>query len=79
VIDVDQPDGSGEATIDWGIDVEVPARVVAELLGADATAVPVVTRNGVIIYAPGEMTLGRSKRHASRDAEWRGDPCLRSA
>jgi hypothetical protein len=72
VIDVDQPNGDSEATIDWGIPVEVPARVIADLLeagagGGGAKATAVVVRNGVIVHAPGEMNLGRSARHASRD------------
>lgn len=68
VIDADQPNGIGEATIDWGIDVEVPARVVADLIDAGAAkTTAVVVRNGVILHAPGEMNLGRSKRHANRD------------
>ena len=68
VIDVDQPNGNGEPTVDWGIDVEIPARFVAELIEAgDASTTAVVVRNGVVIHAPGEMNLGRSKRHASRD------------
>lgn len=68
VIDVDLPNGCGEALIDWGIPVEVPARVVAELVDAGmAKTIAAVVRNGVVVYAPGEMNLGRSARHASRD------------
>ena len=68
VIDVDQPNGDGGATVDWGIPVEVPARVIADLIGAGAaTTTAVVVRHGVVVHAPGEMNLGRSARHASRD------------
>ncbi|MFT6391801.1 MAG: hypothetical protein ACJA14_001314 [Ilumatobacter sp.] len=68
VIDVDQPNGNSEPTVDWGIPVEVPARVIAELLDAgQATTTAVLVRNGVIVHAPGEMNLGRSARHASSD------------
>jgi len=68
VIDADHPNGSGEATIDWGIDVEIPARIVAELIDAGAAkTTAVVVRNGVVLHAPGEMNLGRSARRASRD------------
>ena len=68
VIDADQPNGTGEATIDWGIPVEVPARIVAELIGSGAAKTTgVVVRNGVVVHAPGEMNLGRAARHASRD------------
>ncbi len=67
VVDVDQPNGAGQPNVDWGLDVEVPARVVAELIDTDAAnVVTVVVRNGVVIHAPGDMNLGRSKRHASR-------------
>jgi len=68
VIDVDQPNGAGEAVVDWGLSVEIPARVIADLVDAGAaTTTAVVVRNGVIVQAPGEMNLGRTKRHASRD------------
>jgi hypothetical protein len=68
VIDVDQPNGNGEATVDWGIPVEVPARVIAELIDvAAAKTTAVMVRSDVIVHAPGEMNLGRAARHASRD------------
>ena len=49
----------------WSIPVEVPARVLAELAG-DADISAVVVRNGVVLYAPGELDLGRSTRLANR-------------
>jgi hypothetical protein len=56
------PDGP---VVDWGIPVEVPARVLAEWFDtADAHAV--VIRNGVVLYAPGELNLGRTTRVASK-------------
>lgn len=68
VIDVDQPNGAGEPTVDWGIPVEIPARIITELVDAGAARTSsVVVRNGVILHAPGELNLGRSARHASRD------------
>ena len=68
VIDVDQPNGRGEPTVDWGIGVEVPARVIADMIDTGAaTATAVVVRNGVIVHAPGDMNLARTARHASRD------------
>jgi hypothetical protein len=68
VIDADQPNGNGEATVDWGIDVEIPTRLIAALIDAGAArSTAVVVRNGVIVHAPGEMNLGRGARHASRD------------
>jgi hypothetical protein len=68
VIDVDQPNGNGGATVDWGIPLDVPARVIADLLEArSAKTTAVVVRNGAIVHAPGEMNLGRTARHASSD------------
>jgi hypothetical protein len=50
---------------EWSIPVEIPARVLAELAGtADVSAV--VVRNGVVLYAPGEVNLGRATRLANR-------------
>ncbi len=50
---------------EWPIPVEVPARVLAELAG-DADIHTVVLRNGVVLYAPGELNLGRTTRLANR-------------
>ncbi len=65
VINADQPDGSGGPTVDWGIPVEVPGRVLADMLD-DADVHAVVVRNGVVVHAPGELDLGRSTRLANR-------------
>lgn len=52
VIDADRPNGNDEACIDWGIDVEIPSRIAAELLDTDnAAIVGVVVRNGVVLHA----------------------------
>lgn len=68
VIDVDQPAEPGAPSVDWSIPVEVPARVLAEMVDAGAaTAIGVVVRNGVVVHAPGEMNRRRAARHASRD------------
>jgi hypothetical protein len=65
VIDSSEPDGADGPRVDWGIPVEVPGRVLAELAGSgDVHAV--VVRNGVVIHAPGELDLGRSTRLANR-------------
>ena len=70
VVDTREADGeTGESvrepTIDWGFPVEVPARVLAVLFGrADVRAV--IVRNGVVLYAGGELNLGRSTRLANR-------------
>ncbi|HSP30212.1 MAG TPA: HNH endonuclease signature motif containing protein, partial [Ilumatobacteraceae bacterium] len=47
------------------IPVEIPARVLATLTG-DADIHAVVVRNGVVLYAPGELNLGRTTRLANR-------------
>ena len=67
VVDADQPNGAGGPSIDWGIPVEIPARVLAEMCNdhdqVDVHAV--VVRNGVILHAPGQLDLGRTTRLAS--------------
>jgi hypothetical protein len=65
VIDTSQSDGAGGPQVDWGIPVEIPARVLADLTGhGDVHAV--VVRNGVVLHAPGELNLGRTTRLANR-------------
>jgi hypothetical protein len=67
VIDAGQTDPAGGPTVDWPIAVEIPARVLAEMINDfDARPVGVVVRNGVVIHAPGELILGRSTRLANR-------------
>ena len=49
----------------FSIPVEIPASVLATLAGtADIHAV--VVRNGIVLYAPGQLNLGRSTRLANR-------------
>ena len=58
--------GSGRRPrVDWGLPVEVPWSVLLELFGG-ADVHPVIVRNGVVLYAPGELNLGRSTRLANR-------------
>ena len=54
-----------EPVVDWGLPVEVPHRVLAELFG-EADVRTVVVRNGVVLHAPGELNLGRSTRLAGK-------------
>jgi hypothetical protein len=64
VIDADAPSCSGPIA-EFAIPIELPARVIAELAG-DADLTAVVVRNGVVLYAPGELNLGRTTRLANR-------------
>jgi hypothetical protein len=68
VIDADAPSShpsSHGPVVEFPIPVELPARVIAELAGqGDIHAV--VVRNGVVLYAPGDLDLGRTTRLANR-------------
>ncbi len=64
VIDADAPETDGPVA-EWSLPVEIPPRVLVELApNADVRAV--VVRNGVVLHAPGELTLGRTTRLANR-------------
>lgn len=64
VVDTSATNGAGDPVVDWGLPVEIPARVLAEL-AEGASVQPVVVRNGVVLHAAGELDLGRSTRLAS--------------
>ena len=64
VIDSSHHDGAGGPSVDFGLPVEIPTRVIAEMMD-DASVHPVVVRNGVVLHAPGRLDLGRSTRLAS--------------
>jgi hypothetical protein len=64
VIDADAPGCTGPVA-EFAIPIELPARVIAELAD-DAELSAVVVRNGVVLYAPGELNLGRTTRLANR-------------
>lgn len=64
VIDADA-DGRAGPVAEFSIPVEIPARVLATLAGT-ADVHTVVVRNGVVLYAPGELNLGRTTRLANR-------------
>lgn len=64
VIDADAPYRSGPV-VDFAIPIELPARVIADLAG-DADTHAVVVRNGVVLYAPGQLDQGRATRLANR-------------
>lgn len=66
VIDTTTPDpATGAPTVDWGLPVEIPHRVLLELFGR-ADVHSVIVRNGVVLHAPGELDLGRTTRLANR-------------
>ncbi|WP_148288576.1 HNH endonuclease signature motif containing protein, partial [Ilumatobacter nonamiensis] len=73
VIDIDRDNGHGEPTVDWGLPIELPVRVLREMADArshrcqDGNVSVVAVRNGIVIHAPGELDLGRAARHATRD------------
>ena len=64
VVDTSHSDGAGGPVVDWGIPVEVPHRVLADLMH-DGVVHTVIVRNGVVLHAPGNLDLGRSTRLAS--------------
>jgi hypothetical protein len=65
----DPPTASAEpdnrVNVEWPIPIEIPQRVLADLI-ADADVTTVVVRNGVVLHAPGELDLGRTTRLANR-------------
>ena len=65
VVDTTAPDATGAPTVDWGLPVEIPHRVLLDLFGI-ADVHTVVVRNGVVLHAPGELNLGRTTRLANR-------------
>ena len=59
--------GEPDWEVTWPIPIEVPHRVLVELMGAaDAGVSVVIVRNGIVLYAPGELDLGRTTRLANR-------------
>ncbi|MEO6653651.1 MAG: DUF222 domain-containing protein [Ilumatobacteraceae bacterium] len=65
VIDSTVGDGAGGHSVDRGIPVEVPSRVVADM-AAIGDVHAVVVRNGVVIHAPGTLDLARTTRLANK-------------
>jgi hypothetical protein len=65
VLDTTATEGDGSPVVDWGLPVEVPIRVLHDLFER-AVVHPVVIRNGVVLHAPGQLTLGRTTRLANR-------------
>ena len=66
VLDGREPDAiAGGPIVDWGLPVDIPARVLNDVLQRASVHV-VVVRNGAVIHAPGQLDLGRSTRLANR-------------
>jgi hypothetical protein len=59
------PHADGSPSVDWGLPVDLPQRILDDLY-ATADVYTVVVRNGVIIDAPGDLNLGRTTRLANR-------------
>jgi hypothetical protein len=65
VVDHTAPDGTPD--VDWGRPVDIPQRVLDDLLGHPTTTrIDIVVRNGVVVSAPGQLDLGRTTRLANR-------------
>lgn len=63
---VSTPNVAGQPTrMTWPIPIEVPQRVLAEML-VDHPVESVLVRDGVVHHAPGRLNLGRSTRLANR-------------
>jgi hypothetical protein len=65
VVDHTQPGPDGQPAIDWGLPVELPDSVLADVRSR-ATTHTVVVRNGVVIKAGGDLDLDRSTRQPNR-------------
>ena len=63
VVDTTTPDAP---VLDWGLPVEIPWPVLAELAGGETDVHTVVVRNGVVLHAPGQLNMGRTTRMANR-------------
>jgi hypothetical protein len=65
VVDTTSPDPAGGPCVDWGLPVELPSQILLDLFEVADTH-PVIVRNGVVLYAPGQLNLGRTTRLANR-------------
>jgi hypothetical protein len=64
VVDTRDTDAAAGPHVVDGIPVELPIRVLTDMLG-QANEHTVVVRNGAIIHAPGRLNLGRTTRLAN--------------
>ena len=65
VEDHTNPQPDGRPTLDWGVDVDLPAEYL-EALRPRARQFTVRMHDGIVIDAPGELNLGRTTRLANR-------------
>ena len=64
---VDHTTTGGVPDVDWGRPVDIPQRVLDDLLGQSDTRIAhIEVRNGVVVAAPGSLDLGRTTRLANR-------------
>ena len=63
VVDTRESGGTGP-TVDWGIPVELPVKVLTDLVPR-ADVHTIVVRDGAIVHAPGRLDLGRTTRLAN--------------
>jgi hypothetical protein len=56
--------GEHSPDVDWGLPVELPWSVLAQLADR-GDVIGVVVRNGVVLHAPGKLRLGRTTRLAN--------------
>jgi hypothetical protein len=68
VIMVLRPEPDGSTRPDWAVPIDVPDRVVGDLVASPLVTVTkvVVSADGAIVCAPGKLDLGRSTRLANR-------------
>lgn len=57
--------GPGNPVLDWGLGIELPPSVLRDVFDATEPDV-VIVANGVVLYAPGRLDLGRTRRLANR-------------
>jgi hypothetical protein len=66
VVRADEHDTSRTVT-DWGIPIEVPERVLRELVtDPDTVLTTIIVRGDLILHAPGDLDLDRTTRLANR-------------
>lgn len=67
VIDTTRLDEHGDATVDWGLPVELPAAVLAHFVAQrDRLTVVDVRRDGRVVDQTDQLNLGRSRREPTR-------------